>query len=191
MGFSPGFRASYPRFQLVCLRALILAGRASLLPAEERSAIAAREAQEAAVQAKENQPLIDVLTMAGFGDKAAKAIRNAFETPTLKALRTAKLSPEDVEKGMEPYFRQGHIKEGDRRRFARYVRELEEQSVERGEASSGKGGSGTSGVANGAPKNKAKQPAPAAKAALLTMAAKNPNAAAKKKCRKAFTCQGF
>lgn len=161
--YSHDIRSSEPRYQLSVLRALVLAGRASLLSRAERSALAAAEAAEAAAKAKEEQSMMDALVEAGFSAEAAKEIRDSFRIPTLKALRAAKLSTEDIEARLEAPVRQRRLKEGERRRFARYIRELEDSVVAQPAAAVAP----TKAAAKGTAKSKAKGPAPAAKAALL------------------------
>lgn len=161
--YSHDIRSSEPRYQLCVLRALVLLGRASLLSRAERSALAAAEAAEAAAQAKEEQSLLDALVEAGFSADTAKEIRDAFRIPTLKALRAAKLSAEDIEARLEPTVRQRRMKEGERRRFVRYVRELEDSVA----APPAAAAAPTKATAKSTAKSKAKGPPPAAKAALL------------------------
>lgn len=177
--FSKDIRSSEPRYQLAVLRALVLARRASLLPAAARAALAAEEAAKAAARAKEEQPLLDALVEAGFSANTAKEIRDAFKAPTVKALRAARLAPEDIEARLEASVRQRRMTEGDRRKCARFVRELEEPAAPQ----PSKAADAKSKAVKGYP------PAAAAKAALLALGAKgagrgaatkNPPAKAKK-----------
>jgi len=163
--FSADLPSAEPRYQLALLRALVLGGRASLLPAAERSALAAREAAQAKAEAKEEQPLLDALTDAGFSAEAARSIEDNLRLRTVKNLRAAKLSPDDVESRLEGLVRNRKIAEGERRRFARFVRELEEPAA--GPATSAASKAGAKSTA----KAKAKG-APAAKAALMALATK-------------------
>mmetsp|Transcript_117791 Transcript_117791/g.345060 ORF Transcript_117791/g.345060 Transcript_117791/m.345060 type:complete len:407 (-) Transcript_117791:175-1395(-) len=164
--FSSDIRSSEPRYQLALLRALVLAGQASLRSAAERAALEAEEAAKAAARAKAEQPVMDALVEAGFSSVTAKEIRDTFRTPTIKALRAARLSSEDVEAQLEAPVRQKRMTEGERRKFSRFVRELEESAPTPAPAAASKA------AAKGAAKSKAKGPAPAAKAALLAMGAK-------------------
>mmetsp|Transcript_80313 Transcript_80313/g.239181 ORF Transcript_80313/g.239181 Transcript_80313/m.239181 type:complete len:396 (-) Transcript_80313:162-1349(-) len=158
--FSKEISAAEPRYELTLLRSLVLLGRASLLPQAKRAEIAAEEAAQVAARAKEEQSLWDALVEAGFSTETAKEIRDVFRTPTVKALRAAQLTPDDIEAKLEPSVRQKRIAEGSRRKFARYVRELEESIAMAKAVATSKA------AAKSAPKSKAK-PAPAAKAALL------------------------
>jgi len=168
--FSTDIRCSEPRYEVVVLRALVHAERASLRPLAERMAREAEIAALAAARAKEEQPLLDTLVEEGFSAEAAKELRDAFRKPTLKALKAAQLSPEDIEAKLEASVRQKRMTEGDKRKFARFVRELEQG-----------GGAPASRPqsAAAAPKSKAKAAGPAAKAALLAMSAGAAKAGAK------------
>mmetsp|Transcript_81758 Transcript_81758/g.226464 ORF Transcript_81758/g.226464 Transcript_81758/m.226464 type:complete len:409 (-) Transcript_81758:151-1377(-) len=161
--FSSHIRSSEPRFQLVVLRSLVLASRASLRSAAERAAMAADEAAQAAARAREEQPLMDALLEAGFSTNAAKEIRDYLKAPTVKALRAARLSSEEIEARLEAPVRQKRLMEGERRRFTRFVRELEEPAAAPAAAAPSKA------AAKAAPKSKAKA---AANPALLAMVAK-------------------
>lgn len=167
--FSRDIRSVEPRYQFVLIRALVMADRASLLPLAERAAMEAQEAAEAATQAKEQQSLFEALVDAGFSGEVAKTLKDSFKLPTVKALRDSRISSDDIEKRLEPKVRAGYLKEGERRRFARWVRELDETVPAyvpaKAASAAGKGG----GKATA--KTKAKGPAPAAKAALLALAA--------------------
>jgi len=163
-----------PRLRLAVLRALVLAGKASLLPRVEREAIMANEAAKAAVKAKEEQPLQEVLAEAGFCNDTAKQIRDIFQAPTVKVLRAIRLTPEAIEAQLEAPVRQRRIHEGEKRKFARYVRdlrELEEDLAPPAAAALAAAAAGKA-AAKSAAKSKAKGQNPASKAALLALVAK-------------------
>lgn len=167
--FSSGLGFAECRYELAFLRALVLAERASLHKESVRAKIAAEHAAELAAKAKEEQPLMDALVEAGYSKKQAKDIRDTFSQPTVKALKAAQLSAEYMEKQLDVYVRQGHMSEGERRRFIRLARESEEPAPAASKA-----------AAKSTAKAKAKPPAAMAalKAAGAKAAAKG-NAAAK------------
>lgn len=180
--FSREIRSSAPRYELCVLRALVLAERASLLPEAERAVMEAEEAAQAAARAKEEQPLLDVLVEEGFSADAAKELRDAFRKPTLKALRAAKLSSEEIEAALEAPVRQRRMTEGDKRKFARFVRELDLPPTSRPSSAAG---AAAAAKAPAAAKSKAKAVPPAAKAALLAMSSAKAKGAAQGKAKAA------
>mmetsp|Transcript_21540 Transcript_21540/g.55041 ORF Transcript_21540/g.55041 Transcript_21540/m.55041 type:complete len:404 (-) Transcript_21540:174-1385(-) len=167
--FSSDIDSSEPRYQLAVFRALVLKGGASLHSEAERATMAAEEAAQVAARAKAEQPLLDALVEAGFSAGTAKELRDTFRVPTVKGLRACRLTPEDIEAKLEPTVRQRRILEGEKRRFARYVRELEEPSAS--QAADASSQAAAKATAKGAAKSKATA-APAAKAALLALSAK-------------------
>jgi len=163
--FSPDTSCAEPRYQLVVLRALTRADKASLLPEAERKALLAEAAAHAAEVAKDEMELIDALREADFSEQTAKELRDTFRKPTVKALRAMKLTSAEIEAGLEPIVRNRRITEGEQRQFIRFVRELEVPKL--AQASSAP----SNASAKAATKSKAKA-APAAKAALLAAAGK-------------------
>lgn len=158
--FSKDIMSSEPRYQLAALRELAMSGRASLLSAEKRKAMAEKEAAEEAARAREEQPLLDALVEADFAPDTAKEIRDALRTPTIKALRALRLSADDIDNQLEAPVRQRRMTEGAKRKFQRFVRELEEPPA-------------ATKAPAAAPKPVAKtkaKAAPAAKAALMALA---------------------
>jgi len=171
--FSEGVVCSEPRYQLLVARELVATQRATLLSLPERAALEAEAAALEAARAKEEQPLADVLVEAGFTSSAAKELRDAFRIPTLKKLRDSRPSPEDIEAKLEPYVRQKRMQEGEKRKFARFVRELEDAPAVplAKPALPTAAGAKAAAAPGAAAKKAAKGPAPQAKAALLAMAA--------------------
>lgn len=158
-------KTAEPRYRLAVLRSLIVTDRATVLPEEKRAAILAEEAAQAAARAREERSLWDVLLDEGFPRDATRAICDKFKKSCIRELRSAQFSPEAIEAGLEVYVRQGVMTEGDKRKFLRFVRELDEPSPEKTQPVAAK--------SKAAVKPKAKAPAPAAKAALLAMAGKS------------------
>lgn len=160
-----------PRYKLAVCRALVLAEKATLRSAAERDEVFAEEVAEAAARAKEECPLKDALIADGFSASTAKEIQDAFrQVTTVKSLKDAALSTEEIDKGLDVYVRNGRVTEGDRRKFIRFVREVEQPTAPAlTQASPAK--------STAAGKAKAKSAAPAAKAALLAMASKGAKAA--------------
>eukprot|EP00933_Yihiella_yeosuensis_P034450 TRINITY_DN27937_c0_g1_i1.p1 TRINITY_DN27937_c0_g1~~TRINITY_DN27937_c0_g1_i1.p1 ORF type:complete len:454 (+),score=94.75 TRINITY_DN27937_c0_g1_i1:114-1364(+) len=161
--FSGNLNFAEPRYQLAVLRALVREEKASIKSGSDRAALAAEDARKAAIAAKEEQPLIDALVEYGFSADAAKEIRDCFRLPTVKALKNAKLSAEDVDKRLEASVRTKRMTEGNGRKAARFVRELDDFIAAAGNKA--------------APVAKAAAKAPAAKAKTKAAAAPKANAA--------------
>lgn len=159
--FSSHIHAAEPRYQLAVLRALVLASRASLRSADERAALAAEAAAQAAARAKEEQPLMDALVKDGFSATVAKDIQGKLRIPTVGELRAAAPSREDIEEALESYVRAGRMTTGECRKFARFVRELMEPAAAEEVAAPSRA------AAQGPTKGQAKGGYPAAKAAAL------------------------
>jgi len=168
--FSKQIMFSERRYELVTIRALVVLGRASLRPAGERASLEARAAEEAAALARDEKTVLDALVEVGFTQVGAKAIHDSiawyYRVKTVKELRTAKLSSEDIEKSLESLVFQKILPQGDCRRFIRWARELEEPAKAVESAAPSKA------PAKSAPKSKAKSGYPAASAALLAMSSK-------------------
>lgn len=169
--FSGNLNCSEPRYQFAMLRALLKSTRASLRSTADRGALEAEQAASAAAKAKEEQPLQEALVDEGFKADSAKELRDLFRAPTLKALRSQEITEEEVEKKLEPSVRTRRMTEGEKRKFIRFVREIDE-IIEKAAKKAAPKPEAKSAGGYSAAKAKAKAPAAAAKAALLAMAAK-------------------
>lgn len=167
--FSRGLLKAGSRYQCVLLRGLVCADKAVLFSDEERAVISEKAAAEVAQKRREETSVEDILMMEGGWEKdAVKVICKAFNLRTLKLLEQSNLSANEIESKLEPLVRQGHLVEGQARRFTRFVRELGEP-VEQPNAKS----------SSATPKSVAKSKAKAApkSAALMALAAKSSAAA--------------
>jgi len=165
--FSRAMRTAEDRYQLVLIRALVSHGRAALFSDEDRVVISEKAAAEAAKRAREERSVQDVLKDAGFDDRLARMVCDTFGVTTMKSLQQSKLPADVVEKQLEILVRQGHMVEGQRRRFARIVREVDEPVAETSKAVSSKP------EPKSVAKSKAKASAAPGNAALLALASKN------------------
>jgi len=109
-----------PRRKLAVLRVLVLEGRASLQPLQER------EALEALVEkaSTPSEALSKALAGLGFGVAMCRELQEAFRSATVEQLRKRRITREDFDAALAPV---AMLSEAEVRRLWRFVLELQQK----------------------------------------------------------------